>query len=259
MFLNKTYIEVNREERHYCSLFAHALLSSEIVRTRFSEIISSKCEKIKLNPTRMEVFIEVAALRDYWNALYDDNSNKLYNENTHANRRGVLDEILKLSQFDPGIIDIHSFFWTKGINTKLWNPGHWSVPAIEQSGIKNKDELINSKWAFNAKPDMMIISNNHAILVEAKLESIEGKYGRSGEDQEKIQKRIGCLLKKLVPAFQQVKFCNMLLAKHPPKGNKWPLYATWEDIIGIISKAQLDKFTEENFDQLRTRYYSDKL
>jgi hypothetical protein len=74
-------------------------------------------------------------------------------------------------------IDGYSFFFTNSKPGKLWNPGHWNKSAIESSGLK---ELLKVKWAFNAKPDIMIISNGHVILIEGKLESREGKCRFSG-------------------------------------------------------------------------------
>ncbi|MFC2066843.1 hypothetical protein ACFLUO_07340 [Chloroflexota bacterium] len=252
MFLNQSYIEVNREERHYCSLLAHALLSSEIVREEFAALVS---EEVKLDPAQTEVFIEVAALRDYWHALYDGNP-RLYNDTTSANRKAFLEEILTIYDIPIDIIGKEKLFWTKGIGSKLWNPGHWTIPEIEKPKLGHIDQLKKLKWAFNAKPDMMIVSNNQAILVEAKLESGEGKYGDDGIGQREIQETIGELMPKLIiPAFEDIVFHNMLLAKKLPKDNEWQLSITWKEIIEIImkAKAQLDAFTVNNFEQLLKR------
>ena len=261
MFKNKQYIEVNREERHYCALFMHVLLSSEVARTDFADLIKSKCEKIKLDPQRMQIFVESAAIRDYWNSLGDSKS---YDEETAQNRREWLNLILKLFQFDTQIIDQQELFWTKEIGSKLWNPGHWSIDKINRSGLENADYLINIKWAFNAKPDIMIISGDQVLLVEAKLVSPEGKYDNSGEDQEKTQQRIAFLLKSLVPSFKRITFHNVLLARNTPSNEdrKWPINITWRDIIDIVDDIRnekvLDDFTKQNFKQLRERYYAKK-
>lgn len=252
MFTNQRYIEVNREERHFCALFVHALLSSGYIRTNFTELISSKCN-IKLDPERMEIFLEAAALRDYWKDLGDS---KKYDNSTHDNRRHVLNRIVEDRGYSASIIDEYPFFWTNGIDgnkTKLWSPSHWSSSAIEKSPLP---DLINVKWAFNAKPDIMIISNDYTILIEGKLESSEGKYGASGQGQEETQRLIAHLLKELVPAFSQIEFHNLLLALRSPKNERWPLYITWEDVIKIVEPASLDTFTQECFKQLQIRYYA---
>jgi hypothetical protein len=258
MSLNQRYIEVNREERHFCALFAHALLSSGLARNSLSELVLSR-SNIQLDPNNMEVYIEVAALRDYWKTLDDS---KTYSANTHEKRRQFLNKIIENTPLHPNVIDKYQFFWTKGIdgkNTKLWNPGHWSEKAIKADmvSIIEQKKFLNIKWAFNAKPDMMIASSNQAILIEAKLESPESKYGQSDGDQEEIQKLVGYLLTKIVPAFREIQFHNMLLAKENPnpKKTKWPLSITWREVINIIGETDLDEFTKENFAQLRTRYY----
>ena len=232
----------------------HVLLSSGLARTSFTELISSKCD-IKLDPERMEIFLEAAALRDYWNKLGDS---KKYEKDTHNKRRQVLNSIVKNKGYNANVIDEYSFFWTNGINgnnTKLWSPGHWNSSAIEKSPLT---DLIKVKWAFNAKPDIMIITNSSAILIEGKLESPEGKYSGTGQGQEETQRLIAHLLKELVPAFSQIEFHNMLLALRSPKKEKWPLSITWEDVIGIVKPAPLDTFTQECFEQLRIRYYPNK-
>lgn len=250
MFTNQRYIEVNREERHFCALLVHALLSSEVARDGFTELISSKCD-IKLDPDRMEIFLEAAALRDYWNKLGDS---KKYEKDTRNKRRQVLNSIVEDKGYNASVIDKYPFFWTNGIygkNTKLWSPGHWNSSAIEKSPLPN---LLKVKWAFNAKPDIMMISKDCAILIEGKLESPEGKYSASGQGQEETQRLIAHLLKELVPAFREVTFHNMLLALRSPKNDKWPKFITWRYVIDIINEAQLDAFTKENFEQLRIRY-----
>ena len=83
MFNNKPYLEVNREERFYCALFGHSLLSSQVVRERFASLVQSKFQ-LSLKPATFEVFLEVAALRDYWNDLGNP---IVYDEETHRKRR----------------------------------------------------------------------------------------------------------------------------------------------------------------------------
>jgi hypothetical protein len=50
----------------------------------------------------------------------------------------------------------------------------------------------------------------------------------------------------------------MLLALFPSKKEKWPLSITWEDVIKTVKPAPLDTFTQECFEQLRIRYYTNK-
>jgi hypothetical protein len=253
MFTNQRYIEVNREERHFCALFVHALLSSKLVRTSFIEVIRSRYG-IKLSPDSLEIYLEAAALRDYWNNLGDS---RRYSLATSQKRRQVLNGIVEYMGYSGSVIDQYPFFWTNGIDghkSKLWSPSHWSSSAIEDSSLTN---LLSVKWAFNAKPDIMMISDGCALLIEGKLESSEGKYDASGQGQEETQQLIANLLKEFIPTFRQTIFYNMLLALQSPSRGRWPLSITWKDIIDIIKPAPLDIFTQECFDQLQIRYYSD--
>ena len=145
MFNNKLYIEVNREERNYCALYAHSLLSSNKVRERFSELMKNRYS-LDLDPQNFEIYLEVAALRDYWNDLGDP---KKYSEETHSKRLLVLKEILIDQGINEPIINKYDFFWTKGKPKKLWSPGHWSNEGIQGSGLMTLQKI---KWAFNAKP-----------------------------------------------------------------------------------------------------------
>jgi hypothetical protein len=247
MFAHAPYIKVNREERHFCALFVHALLSSESVRVRFGELIFSKYG-FKLD-SEMEIFIEAAALRDYWNNLGDPTK---YDICTDKKRRKVLNKIIEIMGYHDIRIDQYALFFTTNKSQKLWNPGHWNTSAIESSGLK---KLLKVKWAFNAKPDIMLISNGRVILIEGKIESREGKYDSSGEGQMQTQELVAQLLKKLVPAFSNFEFYNMLLTMHPEKKQKWSLFITWEDVINITNTEPLDSFTHRCFNELYERNY----
>jgi hypothetical protein len=64
VFNDKPYLSVNREERFFCVLFAHALLASDSSRKRICEILFQRLD-VELDPDALEVFLEVAALRDW--------------------------------------------------------------------------------------------------------------------------------------------------------------------------------------------------
>jgi hypothetical protein len=42
------------------------------------------------------------------------------------------------------------------------------LQALKNGGL---DELIKVKWAFNAKPDILLISPESMLVIEAKVES----------------------------------------------------------------------------------------
>ena len=230
MFQSQDYWEVNREERHYCALFAHALLCSRVVRTRFALLIANRFG-VKLDPDHLEVYIEAAALRDYWNDLGDPVA---YTPDTHQGRRVVIESLLLEVGLPPDIVDEHDFFWTTARRRKLWSPGRWSEPAIKAAGL---DPLLEVKWAFNAKPDVMVVSTDTVVLIEAKVESGEGRDGGSGYKQFETQRLIATLLRRLVPSFRTSQFVNTVLELRPGDG------LSWSDIIAIVDTDEVDHFT----------------
>lgn len=240
MFNSKQYFEVNREEKFYCFLYAHSLLTSKNIREKFCELINNKYN-YHLNPEKFEIFIEVAALRDYWNDLGDP---KKYSKETHQRRMKILIELLHFINLSDSIIHKFDFFWTTKNHKKLWIPGHWSVKGIEQSG---KKELLKIKWAFNAKPDILIISESKCLFIEAKIESGLGQYGE-GNNQLDTQILISQLLKLLVPSFSEKEFKNIMLTKEEYNG------ISWKEIVGTLDEKQIDAFTYKCFYNLMSNF-----
>ena len=139
-------------------------------------------------------------------------------------------------------IDAHHFFWTSDQHKKLWSPGRWEPKAIKESGL---DELVKIRWAFNAKPDILIISDSTALMIEGKLESGEGRNEDSGYQQYDIQELIVRLLQLLVPQFKNVKFFKTVLALNPPTG------ISWKEVLALVDGGGLDDFTVKCFSQLQ--------
>jgi hypothetical protein len=251
LFNNKPYIEVNREERFYCALLAHALLACESIRNSFIIKVSEKLStnlvsKVKVKSDEFQIFLEISALRDFWSNLGDT---KHYNEGTHKRRQAVLKDILASQKISDSVIDDIDNVFFKTVNGKIVSPGRWSNQAIEKSNLskKLKVKLLAIKWAFNAKPDIMIIlSKNKVILmIEAKVESREGKDGDSGYQQLETQKFVCDLLKTLAPQYRDFRFENMLLSKK--KDAKYN-FITWQEIIKLIKESEIDDFTKNCFD-----------
>ncbi|MCB9211526.1 MAG: hypothetical protein H6609_19350 [Ignavibacteriales bacterium] len=234
----KTYLEFNREERFYCSLYSHALLSSELTSQKFSELIKRKYD-IFLTPDDIEVYVEVAALRDYWNDLGNP---KKYSEETHLNRLHTIETILYDSDISTKIIETEDFFWTKGKPKKIWIPSHWNLKDSNNTDIE-KLKLI--KWSFNAKPDILIKSKSMALLIEAKFESKEGRDGNSGYEQFKVQEKVAHLMKLLIPYFQETHFLNTVLSVDGKDG------ISWKELFNTLNEASIDKFTWDCFQKFR--------
>jgi len=243
MFSEKSYSEVNREERFFCFLLSHALLMSKHVRQGFAELVSKKCN-VHLNPDELEVYVEAAALRDYWRDLGDPVA---YSPETHNRRRAVLELIFQKYSISADVLDKHDLFWTS--SKKLWNPNHWSEKALEEAGLK---ELIKVKWAFNAKPDILLISPESMLVIEAKVESAEGCKADVEYKQFQTQRLISELWQLLIPGFQNRKLVNAVLNVSSSL-EEIPVIQ-WSEIIDLISGSDVDAFTRKAMGEL-SRYY----
>jgi len=240
MFNDKPFAEVNREERFYCFLIAHAMLSSQPTRQNLVELIRNR-NGIVLAPEQLQVFVEAAALRDYWNDLGDP---VIYDEQTHLQRLRTLQIILAEVGVSPEELDKHDVFWTSAARKKLWNPGRWDIEALKATGLiptgqqseRKNSTLIDVKWAFNAKPDLMIVSPGTVLLIEAKVEAGEGREG-SGYEQYRIQELITKLLKLLVPRFAVSNFRNLVLARRAGD-------LSWADVVATVTD-DVDQFTRD--------------
>jgi hypothetical protein len=234
MFNDKPYLEVNREERFYCAILLHLILSSRAFRERFFGAIDAK-HGTKLDPGDFQVFCEIAILRDYWNDLGDPEK---YSEETHQRRMMVLEILLPLAGVEPSQIGKQTFFWTRGFKSKLWSPGHWSEEAIDSTDWTDgtKKEMKTLKHAFNSKPDLIILSRQWAVLVEAKVESGFG-HGQRGN-----QKMVARLMKVLIPCFRDTSIVNMTLTC----GGEG---LRWIDVLGMLEGIEIDGFSRECMEQ----------
>ena len=238
MFNDKAYLEVNRDERFYCALLGHALLSSLLIRERFTTLVQTRFG-VTLNPGAYEVFLEAAPLRDYWYDLGDPFS---YTEETHRRRRVVLQSLLAVMGVPRDVIDKYPVFWTSEKQRKLWSPGRWDPLALKDAGLH---QLIKLSWAFNAKPDVLIISGPRALMIEAKVESSEGRDDATGYEQLEIQNLVCRLLKLLVPRFAEVQFTNTIIGLHPQSG------ICWSEVLSMVEHSGLDAFSMRSFRQLK--------
>jgi hypothetical protein len=156
----------------------------------------------------------------------------------------------------PEIIDQVNIFWTGSARRKLTSPANWNEAALR--ALKWPEDvqqwMIDCKCAFNAKPDMLIISGKCAAMIEAKVES-----GFS-TNQRLIQKVICGLVTKLVPAFQNIWICDIELTKRDARRSEFAMFGTpmtgfsWRDVVEMLEDVEIDEFTKRCLNQL-CRYY----
>jgi hypothetical protein len=238
MFNDNSYYKVNREERHFGFMFGSALIHNP----EFAERIFQKYNSIlgsDLDIKSFEIYFEVAALRDYWRDLGRSDE---YSDETHNKRRNVLNKILHNKSYDPRIIDQNRVFWTNGnIGTgKLWCASEWNIKELQKIE-KSVNDLVSIRWCFNAKPDILIVSNTSSVFIEVKVESGGGRSG-TGYDQLDIQEEISKYMKLLIPKFSCLNFYNSSLTLNDElriKGIKWSeviedLRCTLDNKLGSI-------------------------
>ncbi len=222
------YLDVNREERFFCFLLAHALLAHRQARQAFAAQVAAVVPGCELDPSALEIYVEAAVLRDFWNDLGDP---AVYDADCASRRRVVLDALFEHVGAQCAVDD-HDLFWTTPERAKLWSPGRWSEKAIRAAGLQ---VLLQLKWAFNAKPDFLLHSPGQVLLIEAKLESGVGRGG--GYDQIAIQRLIGELMSSQVPAFAGARVQLTTLGVVGPEG------LSWERVVQAVDVPGLDTFT----------------
>jgi len=251
MFNDNSYNKVNREERHFGFLFGSAIIHNH----DFAQKIFDKYNSLlgsDLDIKSFDIFFEVAALRDYWRDLgrsYD------YIDETHNKRRNVLNTILHYKGYDPCIIDHNKVFWTNGNigNGKLWCPSEWNITELKNIE-KSVNDLVSVRWCFNAKPDILLISNTSGVFIEIKVESGGGK-STSGYDQLDIQEEISKLMKLLIPDLEKHKFYNSSLTLNDElriKGLKWR--EVIEDLGSTLGNKAGSIYVHQCLSELQ-RYY----
>lgn len=156
------YDAVVREERYFCAVLYHCMLSDRDGMQRFLQLCGVKSTE----EARRKVFVEYAMARDLWHCL----------ESNEAKRRFLLDHA-NLPKDMEDISDPKTFNERLVAGTPspghIQSPARWKLDKVE--GISKEARML--KWAFNVKPDIVIeLDKNEAICIEAKVESSEAVY-----------------------------------------------------------------------------------
>ena len=172
------YGAVVREERFFCAVLFHLLLSEMSSADRMREVLQ-KCgvpdaEYRDLSSVR--VFVEYAMARDLWNSLGTDI------KANDAKRRFILDLLPNqaiLSEDTP-ISAFNRLLGTKPVSEDfIQSPARWGIATIHDNFndpvlVERASQL---KWAFNVKPDIVIeIDEESVVCIEAKVESSQDVY-----------------------------------------------------------------------------------
>lgn len=247
-----SFLKTNREERFFCAVLLHALLTPSPSQQRLLRLMGRATET-DLVPENLEVYVEVAALRDAWHALGDHHK---YTAEVHQARLDALHGLLRTtSGFSgttaalDGIVREHRFFWSTPAKKKLHSPGRWPLEAIQDLvELGGKQRLQGLKWAFNAKPDLLLISKGVGIMIEAKAASGFGGNKFTGYDQEVVQELIAAVFPIVAPdaVGQPLRRTTVTNVKHGSHGISWGelAEAVHPADIGSFAHAALHRAAE---------------
>jgi len=171
-----------REERNLAAIFYHLLLSGDNLK-RF-------CQAVDYRPCLSDpaVYFEYAMLRDLWFSMGGTHKGSDDLQYANARKRQIIIKLLRPSAADElascSVTEFNHHFGS-GPKASTWciqSPSTWSLGNFRKT-IPDPGEFLRTcmfKWAFNAKPDIVIHADlDHALCIEAKVESGEGQYPAS--------------------------------------------------------------------------------
>jgi hypothetical protein len=192
------YYEFNREERHLAAILFHILNQTGYVN-RFLKALDCDWQ---IKDKEFGIYFEYSYPRDLWHAM--DRSADLHAVNER--KRNAILKLLTTKETASAALafdvvgqngltkDFNSFFIEEHRASReyIQSPANWSLKRLAES-IRDNDALASAcivKWAFRAKPDIVIhTDNNHALCLELKLESIEGTYPAAGTERSILKAR----------------------------------------------------------------------
>jgi hypothetical protein len=237
------FLQSNREERFFCAVLLHVLLTPCQSQRAILDLLS-EAAGASLAPSDLECYVEVAALRDAWRLLGDP---KQWTPDLYVLRRDMLHALVAVpsacnyagSRADfEGLVQEHAFFWTSGAKKKLVSPGRWPLAEIESTQILGGPANLKAlKWAFNSKPDLLLLSGGDGLIIEAKAASDFGVNAKTGFDQQRVQQLIAELFPVLTDHLVQRPLRRITLTNKPGSGS-----ILWEDVARLVTPADIGTF-----------------
>ena len=181
---DERYAEFVREERHFTAILFHALHQGDNL-TRLLDILD--CGHQLSGDYKPAIYYEFAFLRDAWNKITSDDTK------AKVIRRLLPKEASPRSKLDTTFaFNEHFGAEKKEPEQKIQSPGTWKVASFDRN-IASNDAFRATclfKWSFNAKPDLVIqTDNSHCVCIEAKLDSREARYPSSKADINAFKRR----------------------------------------------------------------------
>ncbi|MGK2966655.1 MAG: hypothetical protein ACSLFM_13780 [Tepidiformaceae bacterium] len=206
----RPFFEFLREERVFCATLAHLLMTRGSNVETFIDLVNQQLDgdsKISTNhPADAEIYLEFSFVRDWWDGLGTASAGGT-RTSANAAKHSLLLELMRriptlhdLAESLPGASDPAAFNRrfrdsTRLIANDIASPVHWTLSAIASLTQGNPPafrDLCRLKWAFNIKPDLIImLPDATPVCVEAKLESAEDTYPSGQADCSKFDSVVG--------------------------------------------------------------------
>jgi hypothetical protein len=191
--IDEPYFQFDREERHLAAILFHLLNH----RDNAERALHSVEPGWKINPEEFGVYFEYSYPRDLWHKLGD-------RAESNNRKRDVIIRMLGMHGFDTR--KLASLTAPEAFNAFFIEPNHASRKYIQSPANWNLTQIAKSvplpssnidlltackiKWAFKAKPDIVIHSDlEHALCIELKLEAGEGSYPSDADEKELLRAR----------------------------------------------------------------------
>jgi hypothetical protein len=191
--IDEPYFQFDREERHLAAILFHLLNHKD----NAERALRSTEREWKINPVEFGVYLEYSYPRDLWNKMQ-------VKAESNNRKRDVIIGMLGSHGFDTSKLaslkqekDFNAFFIEphRASRDYIQSPANWSLTRIANSlpSQGSNSDLVTAckiKWAFKAKPDIVIHADReHALCIELKLESGEGSYPSEAGEKKLVRER----------------------------------------------------------------------
>ena len=247
--IDEPYFQFDREERHLAAILFHLLNHKD----NAERALRSTERDWKVNPAEFGVYLEYSYPRDLWNKM----GVKVESNNR---KRDVIIGMLRSHGFDTSKLaslteekDFNAFFIEphRASRDFIESPANWNLTQIAKSLPlpSSNSDLVTAckiKWAFKAKPDIVIHANReHALCIELKLESGEGSYPSEAGEKKLLRERGLFAEKKTLPLpmsqtdLQKFLMTELLgldcrfrfITRHRTSGTEC---VSWSDFLGLL-------------------------
>lgn len=248
------YVGYCREERNFAAVLYHLLLD-ERRRQAFLELV----EHQPADGEKAGVYFEYAHLRDLWAEVAKRERNT---EARNARYRNAIIAMLDRPDiaFPEDCEEFNRFFI--GEDAKAASKKHIQMPSRwrdsqfhrweERSGMGFAERACMLKWAFNAKPDLVLhLGDDKAICVEAKLESgvshysVRGDRSRGGFSRTQLEVQ-EFILKDLLGYTTDFVIISKTKRRKDDVENPWRKY-TWREVFAALTNEHGEPWLVSEF------------